>query len=160
MVGAPGTTPARAWLRKAPGIAGDVEVAPNGDLIFADTRRGVIHRFDVAALNEPVRARSVVVDTDERQVLFSDWRIDSPTSVSIGPDGDYAADARHNRVTRIDDSGDMSLPGTGIRGFDGDLKPAFRQPERPQRHRGCFERGRLYRRFRQQSDSWCRPRPV
>jgi O-antigen biosynthesis protein len=128
VIGATGTTPAApVAAARAPGIAGDVEVAPNGDLIFADTRRGVIHRFDVAALNEPVRASSVVSDTDKRQVLFSDWRIDSPTSVSVGPDAElYAADARHNRVTRINDSGDMVvLAGTGIRGFDGDLKPAF-----------------------------------
>ena len=87
----------------------------------------MIHRFDVAALNEPVRVHSVVSDSDERQVLFFDWRIDSPTAVSIGHDGElYAADARNNRVTRINDSGDMVvLAGTGIRGFDGDLKPAF-----------------------------------
>jgi len=127
-VGPTGTTPpAPVAVAKEPGIAGDVEVAPNGDLIFADTRRGVIHRFDVAALSDAVRARSVVSDADERQVLFTDGRIDSPTSVSIGPDGDlYVADARHNRVTRINDSGDMVLlAGTGIRGFDGDLKSAL-----------------------------------
>jgi len=121
-----GTTAARPPAARAPGIAGDVAVAPNGDLFFADTRHGVIHRFDMAALNEPVRVGSVLSDTDERQVLFSDSRIDSPTSVSIGNDGDlYVADARRNRVTRIDESGEMVvLAGTGIPGFDGDLKPA------------------------------------
>ena len=129
MVGATGTTPAApVAAARAPGIAGDVAVAPNGDLFFADTRRGVIHRFDVTALNEPVRVRSVLSDSDERQVLFFDSRVGSPTSVSIGQDGDlYVADARHNRVTRINDSGDMvMLAGTGTPGFDGDLKPAIR----------------------------------
>ena len=88
----------------------------------------MIHRFDVTALNEPVRVRSVLSDSDERQVLFFDSRVGSPTSVSIGQDGDfYVADARHNRVTRINDSGDMvMLAGTGTPGYDGDLKPAIR----------------------------------
>jgi glycosyltransferase involved in cell wall biosynthesis len=114
-------------VAKRPGIAGDVAVAPNGDLFFADTRRGVIHRFDVAALNESVRVRSVLSAADERQVLFSDARVDSPTSVTIGQDGElYVADARHNRVARINDSGDMVvLAGTGTPGFRGDRRPAI-----------------------------------
>jgi DNA-binding beta-propeller fold protein YncE len=131
-----GLAPSKAAVRTADktppaakplGIAGDVAVAPNGDLFFADTRRGVIHRFDVAALTDSVRVRSVLSDAVERQVMFSDARIDSPTSVSIGQDGElYVADARHNRVARINESGDMVvLAGTGIPGFDGDLKPAI-----------------------------------
>jgi GT2 family glycosyltransferase/sugar lactone lactonase YvrE len=112
----------------APAIAGDVAVAPNGDLLFADARRGVIHRFDMMALNEPMRVRSVVSDTDDRQVLSSDWRVDSPAAVAVGPDGDlYVADARRNRVSRIDQpSGDIvAIAGSGTAGFDGDLKPAL-----------------------------------
>ena len=112
----------------APAIAGDVAVAPNGDLLFADSRRGVIHRFDMMALNEPMRVRSVLSDTDDRQVLSSDSRVDTPAAVAVGPDGDvYVADTRRNRVSRIDrQSGKIVvLAGSGAAGFDGDLKPAL-----------------------------------
>ena len=40
---------------RMPQIAGDIAVASNGDLLFADARRGVIHHFAMAALNEPAR---------------------------------------------------------------------------------------------------------
>ena len=73
---------------RMPQIAGDVAVASNGDLLFADARRGVIHHFAMAALNEPARVTAIVSDSDDQQVLFSDWRINSPTAVAIGPDGD------------------------------------------------------------------------
>ena len=92
----------------------------------------MIHRFDVAALNEPVRARSVVIDTDERQVLFSDWRIDSPTAVSIGPDGERTPPTR-----AITASPASTTPATlwcwrhWHPRFDGDLAGVPRQPERP-----------------------------
>jgi GT2 family glycosyltransferase/sugar lactone lactonase YvrE len=112
----------------APAIAGDVAVAPNGDLLFADSRSGVIHRFDTMALNEPMRVRSALSDTDDRQVLSSDWRVDSPAAVTVGPDGDvYVADTRRNRVSRIDQQSGriVVLAGSGTAGFDGDLKPAL-----------------------------------
>jgi DNA-binding beta-propeller fold protein YncE len=111
----------------APAIAGDVAVAPNGDLIVADARRGVIHRFDMTALNEPMRVRSEVSETNDRKVLSSEWRIDAPAAVALGQDGDvYVADARGNRVSRIDgDTGKMTvIAGSGEAGFDGDLAPA------------------------------------
>jgi O-antigen biosynthesis protein len=109
-------------------IAGDIAVAPNGDLLFADSRRGVIHRFNMMPLNEPLRVRSVVGETDDRQVLSSDWRINFPTAVAVGRDGDlYIADARGNRVSRIDsESGEIvAFAGSGTAGYDGDMKPAI-----------------------------------
>jgi GT2 family glycosyltransferase/sugar lactone lactonase YvrE len=112
---------------RMPQIAGDVAVASNGDLIFADARRGVIHHFAMAALNEPARVAAIVSDSDDQQVLSSDWRMNSPTAVAIGPDGDlYVADARSHRVSRINgDSGSMvTLAGSGEATFAGDLKPA------------------------------------
>ena len=115
------------FLTRMPQIAGDIAVASNGDLLFADARRGVIHHFAMAALNEPARVTAIVSDSDDQQVLFSDWRINSPTAVAIGPDGDlYVADARSHRVSRInDDSGEIvTLAGSGAAAFDGDLKPA------------------------------------
>ena len=110
-----------------PALVGDVAVAPGGDLLVADARRGVIQRFDMTALSEPMRVRSVVSDTDERRILSSDWRIDSPSAMAVGRDGDiYVADARRNRVARIDaQTGDMVvIAGSGASGFDGDLIPA------------------------------------
>ena len=112
---------------RMPQIAGDVAVASNGDLLFADARRGVIHHLGMAALNEPARVTAVVSDTDDQQVMFSDWRVSSPTAVAIGPDGDlYVADARNHLVSRINgDSGEIvTLAGLWEAGFDGDLKPA------------------------------------
>jgi sugar lactone lactonase YvrE len=112
----------------APVITGDVAVAPDGNLLVADSRRGVIHRLDMTALNEPMRVSSVVSDTDDRQMLSSDWRIHSPAAISIGRDGDlYVADARGNRVSRIDRRSGriVVLAGSGASGYDGDLKPAI-----------------------------------
>jgi hypothetical protein len=113
-----------------PQIAGDIAVSGNGDLLFADTRRGVIHHFAMAPLSEPAGIAALVTDSvvqDDQQVLFSDWRVNSPTAVAVGPDGDlYVADARNHRVSRIHgDSGEIvTLAGSGAATFDGDLKPA------------------------------------
>jgi sugar lactone lactonase YvrE len=113
-----------------PQIAGDIAVAGNGDLLFADARRGVIHHFATGSLNDPTGVTSVVSspdDQDDQQVLSSDGRVYSPTAVAIGPDGDvYVADSRSNRVSRIHgDSGDIvTVAGSGEAAFDGDQKPA------------------------------------
>jgi len=126
-IAAVATADATPLFTKMPQIAGDIAVASNGDVLFADARRGVIHHFAMAALNEPARVTATVSDSDDQQVLFSDWRINSPTAVAIGPDGDlYVADARSHRVSRInDDSGAIvTLAGSGAAAFDGDLKPA------------------------------------
>ena len=112
---------------RMPQIAGDVAVASNGDLLFADARRGVIHHLGMTALNEPARVTAIVSDSDDQQVMFSDWRVNSPTAVTIGPDGDlYVADARSHHVSRINgDSGEIiTLAGLGEAAFNGDLKPA------------------------------------
>jgi GT2 family glycosyltransferase/sugar lactone lactonase YvrE len=112
---------------RMPQIAGDIAVAANGDVLFADARRGVIHHFAMAALNEPARVTAIVSDSDDQQVLFSDWRVNAPTAVAIGPDGRvYVADARSHRVSRINgDSGAIvTLAGSGEATFDGDQKPA------------------------------------
>jgi sugar lactone lactonase YvrE len=111
----------------APVITGDVAVAPGGDLLVADSRRGVIHRLDMTALSEPMRVSSVVSETDDRQMLSSDWRIHSPAAMAIGRDGDlYVADAQGHRVSRIDRRSGriVVLAGSGAPGFDGDLTPA------------------------------------
>ena len=85
-----------------PQIAGDIAVASNGDVLFADARRGVIHRFAMAALNEPVRVTAtVMIPTIARSC--------PPIGASIRPrrwPSDltailYVADARSNRVSRI-----------------------------------------------------------
>ena len=126
-IAAVATADASPLLTRMPQIAGDIAVTSNGDLLFADARRGVIHHFAMAALNEPARVTAIVSDSDDQQVLFSDWRINSPTAVAIGPDGDlYVADARSHRVSRINgDSGEIvTLAGSGEATFDGDLKPA------------------------------------
>ncbi len=125
---AAGTIPDMTPLfTRMPQIAGDVAVASNGDLLFADARRGVIHHLGMTALNEPARVTAIVSDSDDQQVMFSDWRVNSPTAVAIGPDGDlYVADARSHHVSRINgDSGEiMTLAGSGEAAFDGDMKPA------------------------------------
>ena len=55
---------------RMPQIAGDIAVTSNGDLLFADARRGVIHHFAMAALNEPARVTATVSDSDDQQVLL------------------------------------------------------------------------------------------
>jgi GT2 family glycosyltransferase/sugar lactone lactonase YvrE len=129
-IAAVATADASTLLTRMPQIAGDIAVSGSGDLLFADARRGVIHHFALASLTEPTGVAALVSDADDRddqQVLSSDWRVDSPTAVAIGPDGDlYVADARSNRVSRINgDSGEIVLlAGSGLATFDGDLKPA------------------------------------
>jgi sugar lactone lactonase YvrE len=124
------TADATPLFTRMPQIAGDIAVAGNGDLLFADARRGVIQHFAMASLNDPTGVAAIVSDSDDQddhQVLSSDWRVYSPTAVAVGPDGDlYVADARSNRVSRIrGDSGEMvTLAGSGEATFDGDLKPA------------------------------------
>jgi sugar lactone lactonase YvrE len=121
---------ASTLLTRMPQIAGDIAAAGNGDLLFADTRRGVIHHFAMGSLNEPAGMTALVTDSavqDDQQVLLSDWRVNSPTAVAVGPDGDlYVADARSHRVSRINgDSGEIiTVAGSGATAFDGDLKPA------------------------------------
>ena len=143
------------FLTRMPQIAGDIAVASNGDLLFADARRGVIHHFAMAALNEPARVTAIVSDSDDQQVLFSDWRVNSPTAVAIGPDGDlYVADARSHRVSRInDDSGDIvTLAGSGAAAFDGDQQAGCeRGSQHAEWHCGGCEREHLHCRLRQQS---------
>ncbi|HEU4688198.1 MAG TPA: glycosyltransferase [Vicinamibacterales bacterium] len=120
---------ASTLLTRMPQIAGDIAAAGNGDLLFADARRGVIHHFAMGSLNEQT-GMALVSDSavqDDQQVLFSDWRVNSPTAVAVGPDGDlYVADARSHRVSRINgDSGEIiTIAGSGATTFDGDLKPA------------------------------------
>ena len=128
-IAARATAEATALFTRMPQIAGDIAVAGNGDLLFADARRGVIHHFAVGSLNDPTGVATVsdTDDQDDQQVLSSDWRVYSPTAVAVGPDGDvYVADARSNRVSRIhSDSGEIvTLAGSGEATFDGDLKPA------------------------------------
>jgi GT2 family glycosyltransferase/sugar lactone lactonase YvrE len=125
------TADASTLLTRMPQIAGDVAVSGNGDLLFADARRGVIHHFAMGSLSDPAgMAAALVTDStvqDDQQVLFSDWRVNSPTAVAVGPDGDlYVADARSHRVSRINgDSGEIvTLAGSGVAAFDGDVKPA------------------------------------
>lgn len=104
---------------------GDVKVTPDGDLLFADARRGMIQRLDLSTLGEPMLARAV--ESDSRELISAEGRIDAPSSVAVAASGDvYVADARHHRISRIDgETGELvTLVGTGTAGFDGDLKAA------------------------------------
>jgi GT2 family glycosyltransferase/sugar lactone lactonase YvrE len=118
------------FFTRMPQIAGDIAVSGSGELLFADARRGVIHHFGIAAINDPTGVAAIVNnsdDQDDQQVVSSDWRVNSPTAVALGPDGDlYIADARSHRVSRIHgDTGEiMTVAGSGEAMFDGDLKPA------------------------------------
>ena len=129
-IAAVATADATPLFTRMPQIVGDIAVAGNGDLLFADARRGVIHHFAMSSMNDPTGVAAIVNDSDDQddqQVLSSDWRVNSPTAVDVGPDGDlYVADARSNRVSRIHgDSGEIiTLAGSGEAAFDGDLKPA------------------------------------
>jgi sugar lactone lactonase YvrE len=104
----------------------DVAIAPDGDLLFADTRRGVIHRVDLAALDDPLRA-GTAIGIDDRELMTAEWRIDSPASVAVAANGDvYVADTQRSLIRRVARrTGEVvTLAGSGAEGFDGDLKPA------------------------------------
>ncbi len=105
---------------------GDVAVATNGEVYFADARRGLIGRLDRVSLD----ARQVGTSgtaRDEWQLIDPDWRFQSPAAVAIAPNGDvYVADAQNSRICRIDRATGMivTVAGSGAAGFDGDLKQA------------------------------------
>jgi streptogramin lyase len=105
---------------------GDVAVATNGEVYFADARRGLIGRLDPVSLEEEHVGTSGTA-SDPWQVVNADWRFQSPAAVAIAPNGDvYVADAQNSRICRIDRATGMivTVAGSGASGFDGDFKQA------------------------------------
>jgi sugar lactone lactonase YvrE len=101
--------------------AGALEVAPNGELFFADARNGVIRRFDTRPFEQP-RSKRTVNDPKFAVLQFA-----SPADVAIGANGDlYVADAQNDRICLIDrlNGKILTVAGSGVAGFDGDLKQA------------------------------------
>jgi GT2 family glycosyltransferase len=102
--------------------AGAIEVAPNGDLFLADARHGVIRRFDTRPFEQPRGRRTLLADAKFAALQFA-----SPADVAISANGDmYVADAQNDRICRIDRTTGkiLTVAGSGVAGFDGDLKQA------------------------------------
>jgi len=124
------TRPTKAEVRPQPVIphldgATPLVVAPNGDLVFGDTRRGVIHRLDPRMFDEPRGTSGVNLATSA--LLAGGMPFETPADLAIGPNGDlYVADAQNDRICRIERlSGKIvTVAGSGDTGFDGDLKQA------------------------------------
>ena len=102
-------------------------VASNGDLLFADARRGVIHHFAMAALNEPARVTATVSDSDDQQVLSwigasirqRRWPSDL-TATCTSPTPEPPGQPDQWRLWRDRDARRVGREAA----FDGDLKPA------------------------------------
>ncbi len=103
--------------------AGALEVAPNGDLLLADTGMGVIRRLDTRALNRSFRATSTSVFLGDLDPREADLAFASAADVAIAGNGDlYVADARNHRICRIERRTGkiITVAGYGLGGFDSD----------------------------------------
>lgn len=118
--GSNGNTPDEetALLARLDG-AGAITVAADGTILVAVERNYNVRRID-PALGTITTAVGVGVgdgdDTEQATLL-------APGTLSLGPDGDiYIADARHNRVRRLDPSDGVieTFAGTGGLSFNGD----------------------------------------
>jgi GT2 family glycosyltransferase/sugar lactone lactonase YvrE len=114
-------------VRPLPDLEGAsaVAVAPNGDLVFADARRGVIRRLDPRSLDHPQTQPGV--NLAGLAVMTGGLPFESPADVAVAANGDIVvADAENDRICRIDRaSGKITtIAGTGGSGFDGDYKQA------------------------------------
>ncbi len=106
--------------------AGALAVAPNGDLFFADARRGLIRRLDTRLLDEPIRATRAPI-AGETPLTIAGLAFESPADVAIAANGDiYVADAQNDRICRIERGTGkiVTVAGSGAAGFDGDMKQA------------------------------------
>lgn len=106
-------------------IGGGVAVASNGDLFVADVRHGQIRRVRPQLPLDAVPAENLVLQA--RKLPGALVSFDGATDVAVAPNGDLlVADARNNRICRIDRLTGKILPvaGTGAAGFDGDGKQA------------------------------------
>jgi GT2 family glycosyltransferase len=112
-------------VRPVPDLEGAsaVATAPNGDLVVADTRRGVIRRLDPRALEEPQTAG---LNLAKLAVMTGGLPFASPTDIAVASNGDiYVADAQNHRICRIDRLGKITtVAGNGNGAFDGDQKQA------------------------------------
>lgn len=121
-------TVARGPLIPSFDAAGALAVAPNGDLFFADARRGEIRRLDTRLLDGTVRAAASALPRllGPRPAVNS-LQFQSPADLAVLNNGDmYVADAQNNRICRIDrvTGRIITVAGRGTSGFDGDLKQA------------------------------------
>ena len=115
-----------AWLD----TPGGIDVAPNGDVYFADSNNDVIRR--IAASDNTI---STVVGNNRLGAGFSGDRgpaikaqLDTPDGVEVAPNGDLiVADSHNNRIRRVDRSTGVitTIAGSGESAYDGDDKPAL-----------------------------------
>jgi GT2 family glycosyltransferase/DNA-binding beta-propeller fold protein YncE len=116
-----------AWLD----TPGGIDVAPNGDVFFADSNNNVIRRISGTADN----TITTVVGNNALGPGFSgDFgpatgaQLDTPGGMAVAPDGDLiVADSHNNRIRRVDwQTGTiMTIAGSGDASFYGDDKPAI-----------------------------------
>ena len=114
-------------VRPMPDLEGAsaVAMAPNGDLVFADARRGVIRRLDPRLLDQP--SAQPGLNLAKLAVMTGGLPFDSPADVAVALNGDiYVADAQNERICRIDRvTGKITtVAGNGAAAFDGDQKQA------------------------------------
>jgi streptogramin lyase len=106
-------------------MAGGVVVANNGDLFIADGRLGQIRRVRPQLPMDAVPAENTLFEP--RKLPGGLVSFDGATDVAMAPNGDlFVADARNNRICRIDRATGkiLTVAGTGSAGFDGDGKQA------------------------------------
>lgn len=108
--------------------AGALAVAPNGDIFFADARRGIIRRLDRRTLDQPLPAVDHGrMSAGPPSVAPAGLPFASPSDVAVAGNGDlYVADAENDRICRIERRSGriLTIAGSGVSGFDGDGKQA------------------------------------
>ncbi|MCC7417145.1 MAG: glycosyltransferase [Acidobacteria bacterium] len=116
----------QAWLDAPGGIV----VAPNGDVLFADSNNHVIRRIDArnTVIRTVVGAHDLGPGYSGDAGLATQAQFDTPDGIAVAPDGDLiVADSHNDRIRRVDRQTGVviTVAGSGRNGYDGDDQPAI-----------------------------------
>ena len=115
----------QAWLDAPGGIV----VAPNGNVVFADSNNHVIRQIDArnTVITTVVGAHDLGPGFSGDNDLATRAQLDTPDGVAVAPAGDLiVADSHNDRIRRVDQQTGVitTVAGSGQNGYDGDDIPA------------------------------------
>jgi GT2 family glycosyltransferase/sugar lactone lactonase YvrE len=126
--------------------SGGITIDRTGDVLVADAQTGLIRRFRPHNALDAMRA-SDRLSGGARRVVGVPVPFDGAADIVLAVDGDYyVADARNNRICRIDrpTGRTITIAGSGVGGFDGDRKQAAQAALNGPRGLAVARNGDLY----------------